>query len=309
MIDAISYLDSAGVDYKTSGKNVSRNDVNIDCPWCGADKHLAIHRTKGTLNCWVCSFSDLKYWPTFINLIMELDGISYPKAVEVIKEFSDSDGENDNIDRSFKPKKTKIELPSESQSFDNPKSIRHRDLALKYLKSRNFGTDVIDKYKLVFCSTGEFAFRIIIPYYYAGKLITFSGRTYLNREPRYKHLSATSSVMTPKEFLYPIDMFSGDHLRLVEGPTDVWRIGGDSSLALSSNRLSYKQMELIKDLKLKSLSIFLDQGSYNKAIVMGEQLSGVIDRIKIISMEGGDVAECTREEILKAEAERNYFNF
>ena len=42
MIDIKAILGELGIDYKESGKNVGPNDVNIDCVFCGADKHLGI---------------------------------------------------------------------------------------------------------------------------------------------------------------------------------------------------------------------------------------------------------------------------
>ena len=42
MLDIKAILDELGVDFKSSGKNVGPNDVNIDCVFCGADKHLGI---------------------------------------------------------------------------------------------------------------------------------------------------------------------------------------------------------------------------------------------------------------------------
>ena len=91
MIDIVACLDSLGIDMKRSGKNVARNDVNVDCPWCGADKHLGIHRQTGLLNCWVCNLEDHDRYPSFAGLIMEIEEIGYADAKHIIQQFMTDD--------------------------------------------------------------------------------------------------------------------------------------------------------------------------------------------------------------------------
>ena len=89
MIEVISYLDSRGVDYRTGGKNVGANDINICCFWCGEERyHMGIHKSKGFLHCWVCGFEGLDKYPSFLDLIAEIEGCTRDQAYRILKEFS-----------------------------------------------------------------------------------------------------------------------------------------------------------------------------------------------------------------------------
>ena len=92
-----------------------------------------------------------------------------------------------------------------------------------------------------------------------------------------------------------------DHARLVEGATDVWRCG-DSALALLTNKMSPRQRNLLIGLRLKSLSIMLDPGSYHKALAIAEELSPFIETIKCVELTGSkDVADRRYDELLNLE--------
>ncbi len=300
MIDVVSFLDFRNIDFKPYGKNVSLNDVNIDCPYCGADKHLAIHKESGLMNCWVCNFEGLERRPTFLDLVQELESCTFTDAKNLLEDFIDDFVEAEEMFTYRKRKK--IFLPEEADDFFNPKSIRHRNIALKYLSSRGFDDKIIKKYKLQFCSKGKFAFRIIIPVYFKNELVTFLGRDYLNRKEvsRYENCSIEESLQRPKELFYGWDFFKGDHLRLVEGVTDKWRIG-DTSLAVLRSKISSEQKTLILNLKLKSISIMFDGDAYSKAYQIGEDLSPFISKVKVLDMGQKDVADRTYEKILRME--------
>jgi len=309
-IDVKYYLDEAGVDYKTSGKNVGSDDINIDCPWCGAEKHLSIHSKKAIMNCWVCSFDDFEVKPNFLDLISKLEDISRFEAYQKIKDL-DIEVEDDYRQKEQRAISRSVKLPSGCESILGEKSSTHKSLAVKYLTDRGFGLGISGKYNLSFCATGDYYGRIIIPFYKAGQLVTFTGRDYLNRRgvPRYLTCPVDESILTPKEVLYGLDYFKGSCLRIVEGATDRWRFG-DSSVALSSNSISDKQIDLISRIDAELLSIFMDYGSYGKAISIAEELSFKFDSIKVIKMEGGDdVADHTIKRLLEIEQEEKEFYF
>ena len=298
MIFVVDYLDSRGVDYKSSGKNVGSNDVNMDCLWCGeGNHHLGINRVTGQLNCWVCEFLYEERRPTFLDLIMKVEGCTFPIAKAILVEFSDEYSEDDMP--ILIPAK-QVDLPAEAESFDNPKTRNHRDYALGYLKARGFGWPEIKKYRLTFCPRGRYECRVMVPVYYGGVLVTYLGRSYRNNkgENRYDNLPLGQSMMRHKELLYPIDLFKGDSLMLVEGVTDEWRLG-DSSLATLGNKLSPEQRGQIIQLGLKSLTILYDYGSYESGLVIAEDISPFVPNIKVVKMpEGRDVADHTRAQCM-----------
>ena len=55
MFDLYAYLDDRGIDYRSEGKNIGRDDIAIRCFACDdPSAHLAIHRDKGIWHCWSC---------------------------------------------------------------------------------------------------------------------------------------------------------------------------------------------------------------------------------------------------------------
>lgn len=62
MSELLTQLDINGIQYRTQGKNVGRNFVNICCPQCGEDRyHFGIHSTDYWYKCWVCGDGGGRY--------------------------------------------------------------------------------------------------------------------------------------------------------------------------------------------------------------------------------------------------------
>lgn len=287
MIDAVNILDELGIDYKTTGKNVSTNDVNVDCPFCGADKHLTINKANGKVYCWVCNLDigeDRK--PSLLDILVESTDMSRAEVYGVMKEYMDDEYYEQDDERA-----SILYLPKEARRLDTRSRNQEDIVALHYLYNRGIGKKKTAKYGLLVCHDGYFAGRIIIPVYFDGKLVNYLGRDYTGEnDPRYKNCPNRFSVMRPKEVLYGWDRFKGRHLRLVEGAFDVFRIG-DSSLGLIKGSMSREQRSLILSLSLDSMTVFLDKGNLKSAYTIAENLSPYIDRIKVVEMGDDDVAD------------------
>lgn len=296
MIDIVSYFDNLGIDYKSGGKNVSANDVNICCPFCGEDRfHLAIHRENGKMNCWVCDLDGFKYRPNFVNLVMELENCDFITAKSIIKDYT-IDSEDDDVVEHVTP--SFLSLPQEMQSFHDTICNEHWSVAYGYLESRGFDMTHVDKYKLGFCSHGEYAYRIIVPIYFEGKLVSFVGRDYTSMLGlRYMNCRSKDVLMKNSDVLYGYDNYISyrmsvdtNHLYLLEGCTDVWSLG-DVSVGLLTNKIHSNQVSLLIRLGLKSLTIAMDPGSYSRGINIAEKLCPFIRKIKVLKLIDGDPAE------------------
>ena len=79
-------------------------------------------------------------------------------------------------------------------------------------------------------TTGKYAYRIIIPIYENGILKTWTSRDVTNKQKeRYKAATIEESAYDPVEAIYNIDNVKEYHdAFLVEGPTDVWKMGNGS---------------------------------------------------------------------------------
>jgi DNA primase len=173
--------------------------------------------------------------------------------------------------------------------------------------------DVVEKYHLSFCTDGVYGYRIIVPIYFMGKLVSYLGRDFTDQqEPRYKNCKSYEALVRNKELLYGFDDFylkPKRHAYLVEGCTDVWRIG-DGAMATLTNKLHPIQRKLLVELNLDSLTIAFDPGSYSRGLEAAEDLSPFISKIKVLDFDDGkDVADHTLEGILAIEENTRYSVF
>lgn len=310
MIDIKGVLDELGIDYKTHGKNVGVNDVVIDCPYCNADKHLGINKSNGRVWCWVCEFKDAKrknYYgdnrkPSLIDVLMDL---TEERWITIKKTLEDYGWEEPVYDAIEQKNATSCKLPDGAYDFSKPEAKK----AKNYLKNRGFGDKIIQKYNLkVSPDYGKYANRIIIPVFYCNKIVSFTSRDYTGRDQRYKNANLNDSIASVKGLLYNYDSAKDfKHIYLLEGPTDVWKMG-DDSVAVFRSSLSSEQRKLLLDMNLDSITIVFDPLATSRAIMAAGDLSPFIRKIKVVRLEGiRDVGDMHRYEVLEYERKTNYF--
>ena len=307
MIDVKAVLDQLGIDYKEGGKNVGSNDINIDCPFCGADKHLGISRNNAFTNCWVCDFSDQEKRPSVVVVLKEASGLSWKEVKEILVDNGMEFGvvaAAENIDGLAK----RCFLPQDSSPIMSGGAEARA--ALTYLVKRGFTIGTVNKYKLsVGRENSRFGGRIIIPIYKGEKLVAFVARDYTGKsDNRYKNSGLFESSERIKNLLYNYDLTYGfEHIYLLEGPTDCWRMG-DDSVAVFRSKLSGAQRNLILGMNLKSITIVFDPDATQRAYEAAEELSPFIPSIRVVRLQGKkDVADRTRGDILRLESKTAFY--
>lgn len=64
-------FDDCGIAYRSYGKNVGRENINICCPFCGEERfHCGIHRAHLYFHCWVCGVGGS--WKKLKNLLRSI---------------------------------------------------------------------------------------------------------------------------------------------------------------------------------------------------------------------------------------------
>jgi len=230
-------------------------------------------------------------------LIRTIDDCSWLQAEKVIAEF-----ENVTIKPKAQKKKvvnTKIEWPKYVQD-------KIPGLHKKYMKNRNFDVDhLTELYDLKFTTNlGDWKFRIIIPIKFENRIVTFTSRDVTNRsEVKYKHLSDQKAIIPIKNTFYNYDTIQ-DSAILVEGITDVWRLG-NGAIGSFGTELSKPQIALLT--RLKNLFIMFDSDATKKAEKLGENLETGSLHVEIIEMEEGDPAELSIDDVRHLKKELNLF--
>ena len=300
--DIIKYLESREIEYKTSGKNVTKNWIEINCPFCGNDPsfHCGISLQK-LFNCYICGEKG-----DVTKLVRQIESCSWHKAKDIVVQFSEDltvDLKKDNIRHIHKI--DHLNLPKISLFLP---CLIHKN----YLIKRNFDPDYLTKkYKLRFCyNIGEWKFRIIIPFFLDNKLVTWTARDVSGKaEIKYKHLDNEKSIIPVKKMLYNIDSISeGDSIIIVEGITDVWRLG-EPAIATMGIQYTQEQVEMILKKNPKKIIVLFDaeQKAITQANKLANQLSLFISDVSIIELDEGDPCDLSIDKIkeIKNMIERN----
>jgi len=291
--NAIKFCIDYNIPYRTEGKNCAPGWTQVRCPFCiGGDQgfHGGINTgtDEGYTNCWKCGYHSL------VDTIRELVYTNYSETVEIIRVYS-----NKNQEKIKRPK-TKVEtLKFPVGTTDLQESHK------KYLRKRNFNPDKLER---IFGlkgtgHLGDYKFRIIAPIYLENNLISYQGRDITGKALlRYKACSKENEVIYHKHSLYGIDLITNGCALIVEGVTDVWRLGTG---AICPFGIEYtKEQVLLIARKCKTVFILFDneEGAQEKAQKLAWELSclGVSAFVVTgISTDPGALSEKEAESIIK----------
>jgi DNA-directed RNA polymerase subunit RPC12/RpoP len=175
--------------------------INVECPIC---HHSGKRGFKGGFNihgeyynCWSCGAHFIE------DVIQSLLSVNYCESKIILEKYS---GHTDIVRKLNRKVKNNIPIKLPVDYVN--------ERAKKYLKSRNYDPNfIIEKYKVKGVAlSGPWSFRIIIPIYYQGNIVSYQGRSLFNKDKcaelgilRYKNLSIEKSWIDPKHILYNLD--------------------------------------------------------------------------------------------------------
>lgn len=292
MFNLIEYLEDRNISYRTSGKNVSSGWVGVNCPWCGdPSEHLGINVTGLGFYCWSCGQKGY-----ITKYIAEMENINFQRVETVITRFSDPDIEPESFSSQQPQQEYPFNLPSNATPEPSPNHKR-------YLEGRNFDVGFLcKKYGIQFCGvTGKYKHTIIIPVAIDRQIVTFSSRDVSGqREERYNHCPNNRSIIPIKQTIYNLDNCKKDTALILEGPTDVWRMG-DNCLGMWGTQYSQSQLALLIKKRFKRLFILFDKKATEKAYALAKDLSLYVAETLIIDPVGydfDDPASMKQEDVL-----------
>ena len=269
--------------------------INIDCPYCDEEKghyNLGLNCAGNYYHCW----KSIHSYP-LTKVLSDVLSISQSEVREILKDY---EGGATIVKKEKFSKVKYLELPTDTFT----------SVERKYLKSRNFDPKYLHKkYNIVGGGIdGPWKFRIIIPVYYQGKLMSWTGRSILSKKklkelgiPRYKNLSIEKSVKNIKELFFNIDNCKSDTVVLTEGAFDVLRFDGNVICSMGTE-LTEGQINLLSN-RFRKIFILFDNEpeAQEKARKFGLQLSAIGLDVEIVNayedFGKNDMGECTKEEI------------
>ena len=284
-MDIVEYLQIRGIDYVQEGKNVGSTEVNINCPFCSDPSyHLSINLVDPIFSCWRCRtqghISKLIYHFEKTNAKTILEKLSYSSARITTRSSIPIEG------RQF-PSQVKFTFSTQKELLQ-----LHSD----WLQARNFNPEYIfNKYRLMCVGpTSIFKYRLIIPIYMQRRLVAYTSRDVTNKaELRYLIAKNEECVIPVKQTLYNYDN-AKDTAIVVEGPTDVWRLG-DGAVATLGTVFTSQQIFLLG--KFTRVFIMYDAKAEEVGEKLAHQASSVVPFVELIEMSEGDPADMSEKEV------------
>lgn len=245
--------------YQTEGhKHCRPGWANTPCPFCTGNAGLHL---GGTLNgdrffCWRCGYHHPK------KVLSKLLGVKESEVPGIVAQYGGA--------LRKKTEEKKIKIRRLSHRFPEPVDNLHLS-HMKYLESRGFAPDkLIKEYNLM--GTGPFSMldginykhRILAPIYWDDKQVSFQGRDITNKHPlKYMACPMDRELIHHKQILYGRQELWKDTGIIVEGITDVWRLG-ELSAATFGIKYTAKQLRVISKTWKKVVVIFDDEKQAQK---------------------------------------------
>lgn len=302
--DWLRILDQYKVPYATAGKNVSRGNFVVHCPFCGHEDqgmHMSV-ALKG--RGWRCLRRNDQRGNHPGRLLAPLLGISIEQAYRLVGDavFVPDDFlaavnaalADEPANAGAKP----LKMPAEFRAIDL--SRPSQKLAVNYLRERGFLRRQIESisewWDIRIATAGAYRHRIIFPVYRDGALVGWTGRHIGNHEIRYKTLSPDPEKAEAEGYkpaLGPISDYLLFHdqlldyeahtLYLVEGPFDALKVNvlGSKRGAIATCCFTAQPSESqVAELhmmfpRFKRKVLLLDRGTIANALRTSRQFAGM----------------------------------
>lgn len=277
----IEYLDSRNIPYSTSGKNVSQGWIGIQCPFCGdKSNHLGINLSSKATSCFICGKHSI------FDLIKELDNCSFGQAKNTIGKFGGGYVEPYQ-DTPNRP--TKVILPGKPLLLP-----LHR----QFLINRNFDPDhILQTYQVRSVGlVGRYKHRLIIPIFDNRRITGFTARDVTGKAAvKYISIENEKAIVSVKDSLYNLNRCTSDTVIVVEGATDVWRIGKNSCATFG---IGTSKPQLFQLSKFKRIFILFDaeEEAQKRADKLAVALAP-LSRVHVLYLEQGDPADMKPDDV------------
>lgn len=293
IFDAETFFIDYGTRFITEGtKHCQAGWIQVECPFCTGNPgyHLGYNLSKDFFNCWRCGFHPIT------EVITAFAFVSWNKAKDLKKEYSvHSSNRSHLLPDKVKTKAERVKFPIGTGPLGN----RH----IAYLNKRKFDPQrIMDDWGILGTGpVGPYKHRIIAPIYYNGYLISYQGRDYTDKSSlKYKACPQDMEVIDHKNVLYGFDEVPGRVCVLVEGVTDVWRLG-KGAVATFGIDSKHSQILLLAE-KMRKVFVMFDDDpqAIVRAELIGNDLAmcGIDTEICLIDGDPGDLPQEEADEYM-----------
>lgn len=260
----------------------SKGQISFDCPVCADEKGLDDGDGKGNLEinyirhvykCWACGETHGTHGP----LGKLLDGYATKQQKKIYNLIKPEELQQQD------KKRVRLRFPEGFTTFknSNPRFIPHIE-AYKYLQSRGITDEMIERYKIGYTVSGEFAYRVIIPSYdKEGILNYFVGRAWVNKKMKYKNPASV-----PKdEIIFNEQLLDWDKdIYLVEGAFDSFFL--PNPLVMLGKKMSKLIFETLYTKANANIIVCVDGDAWDDGLRIYNELNGgrLYNKIKMVKL-------------------------
>jgi hypothetical protein len=290
MIDFNRLCKERHIQFMESGHHHSHEGwIQVHCPFCTDGSHgwhLGFSIEKGNMNCWRCGSHNLKKYLSAV-----IKGVS---ALEIIRLYTLNN--HIPINKKDKTRRKKAIAPPQIE----PMKTCHR----KYLVHKKFNPAVVgDEWELkgTIGFSGEWNWRIIASIKNSsGEVTGYAGRA-LNDEmkPRWKFSRSDEMSCDPKKMIYGIEK-AKDRVLIVEGISDVWRMG-PGAVGLLGIDWKEEQAAILKKYEFRYIMFDPESIAQKKAQELANWLAPFPGETEIISglkTDPGDLNQAEADNIM-----------
>ena len=266
-------------DYKQHYE--SKGQISFDCPVCAEEKglddgdgkgNLEINYGKHVYKCWSCGETHGTHGPLG-KLFDQYATKSQKKVYNLIKP---EELKQEDI------KRPKLRLPEGYTTFQdsNPRFIPHME-AYRYLQSRGITDEMIERYKIGYTVSGDFAYRIIVPSFNKeGVLNYFVARSWVPKKMKYKNPSVPKDEIIFNESLIDWDK----DVYLCEGAFDSFFL--TNSIVMLGKKMSKLLFETLYIKANGQVIICCDGDAFEDGLRVYHELNGgrLYNKIKIVKL-------------------------
>ena len=288
MYDMERLLKDHSIPFASPGEHhhVTSGWVNIHCPFCVGtpNYHLGVSPKHGGCHCWRCGSHRLE------SALVKILNIPPREAKRILRSY----------ETSAAPIRKRVKTPQVSiHPFKFPKPYGTMSAAHKeYLAKRDFDPDFLEReWSLI--ATGPISFldgipynhRIIIPIIWDSEIVSFQARDITGKSDRkYLACPMKREVIHHKNIIYGKQELWNDYsaVVIVEGVTDVWRLG---PRAIATLGIEFKTEQVLKLAKVSDRFFIIfdkDLQAQAQAKKLSARLKALGKEVYIETLEKGD---------------------
>ena len=264
------------------------------CPRCEHHKKkFSVNVAKNVFKCWVCEYSGRDIY----RLVRRYGGYNLKIEWRKITNRVDIESFSEKMfNRSEKIIANKLDLPGQFISLANKSLPPTAAYAMNYLASRGISKYDIIRWKIGYCSEGEYASRVVVPSFdLDGDVNYFVGRSYSDDWMKYKTPPASKDIIF-NELYIDFD----DDVVLVEGVFDAI-VAGQNAIPVLGSTLR-EGSTLFQQIVKNDSSVYLafDTDAQKKEMLIIEKLLKYdIEVYKIPIAPYSDVGEMKKDEFIR----------